>query len=386
MNTHADKTKENKSHAVANVVSQKQSGGESTFQFVDNRPEAVAQRKLQDMVYNSPQVKKLRAFQVMANNSPQAKQAVDGNSEVVQLFAKAGDTINLEVKPGGPPVFMRNKDIPGGGEEPKSGEIGGTGILDAGSWGTLGVSPRDFHRAHAISNAFGGGGGADNVAWWSSAKELTWTNSEEKVRGGGLAQIDDWKPGDVEKGTYKVTRHLKDNVDFKPGYLTGLLDGASWGLNDSRDAWDRFKTKVGDPSTELTKGKKLKTGYKKSLNNYFSRMLDNLGYKKAGKVLIKDMKMDYNRTRSGSGAGGSRGNLSLTVTADDVDASKFGLKNEPKNLWKAMVSANSGLFKKKFLATGNKRVRRPWGGPTSGVKRPPSIELGPQEDGWGIPK
>lgn len=76
MNTHADKTQENKSQSVANAVSQKQGGGESTFQFVDNRPEAIAQRKLQEMAKNSPQVKQLRTFQAMANNSRQAKKAV----------------------------------------------------------------------------------------------------------------------------------------------------------------------------------------------------------------------------------------------------------------------------------------------------------------------
>lgn len=67
MNTHADKTQENKSQSVANTVSQKQGNGDSTFQFVDNHPEAVAQRKLQEMANNSPRVSQLRSFQVMAN-------------------------------------------------------------------------------------------------------------------------------------------------------------------------------------------------------------------------------------------------------------------------------------------------------------------------------
>jgi len=56
MNTHADKTQKNESQSVANVVSQKKSGGKSTFQFVDNRPEAVAQRKLQELVNNNTDV------------------------------------------------------------------------------------------------------------------------------------------------------------------------------------------------------------------------------------------------------------------------------------------------------------------------------------------
>jgi hypothetical protein len=84
MNTHTDKTQENKSQSVANTVSQKQSG-ESTFQFEDNRPEAIAQRKLQEMANNSPQVSQLRAFQDMANKNSQAKltaqfQSMAGNS------------------------------------------------------------------------------------------------------------------------------------------------------------------------------------------------------------------------------------------------------------------------------------------------------------------
>ncbi|NBP67375.1 MAG: DUF4157 domain-containing protein [Cytophagia bacterium] len=75
MNTHADKTLENKSRAVANSLPKQKSNGESTFQFVDNKPEAVAQRKLQEMANNSPKAMQLKAFQEMANNSRQAKQA-----------------------------------------------------------------------------------------------------------------------------------------------------------------------------------------------------------------------------------------------------------------------------------------------------------------------
>jgi len=68
MNTHADKTQENKSQSVANAVSQKQSSAESTFQFVDNRPEAIAQRKLQEMANNSPQAKQADQLQAMVDN------------------------------------------------------------------------------------------------------------------------------------------------------------------------------------------------------------------------------------------------------------------------------------------------------------------------------
>jgi hypothetical protein len=48
MNTHTEKTPKQKSQSVANSVSQKQQHNPAPFQFVDNRPEAVAQRKLKE--------------------------------------------------------------------------------------------------------------------------------------------------------------------------------------------------------------------------------------------------------------------------------------------------------------------------------------------------
>lgn len=74
MNTHADKTPENNSQSVAYSLPKPKSSGESTLQFVDIRPEAIAQRKLHEEINNSPRVKQLKAYQEMANDSPQVKQ------------------------------------------------------------------------------------------------------------------------------------------------------------------------------------------------------------------------------------------------------------------------------------------------------------------------
>ena len=43
-----EKPKENESQAVANAVAQKKDGGKQDFGFVDNRPEAAAQRHMQE--------------------------------------------------------------------------------------------------------------------------------------------------------------------------------------------------------------------------------------------------------------------------------------------------------------------------------------------------
>ncbi|GEM_PF-5437185 len=74
MNKYADKTSENKSQSVDNSLTKQQSNNESTFQPVNNRPETIVQRKLQEAINNSPRVQQLRALQEMTNNSPQVKQ------------------------------------------------------------------------------------------------------------------------------------------------------------------------------------------------------------------------------------------------------------------------------------------------------------------------
>lgn len=88
MNTHADKTQENKNQSVANEVSQKQSSGESVFQFVDNRPEAVAQRKLQRMANNSQRANQFAQLQVMAGKySTQQTMQKQTNDNAIQKYS-----------------------------------------------------------------------------------------------------------------------------------------------------------------------------------------------------------------------------------------------------------------------------------------------------------
>lgn len=96
MNTHAGQTQENKSQSVSNDVSQKQSSGVFTFQFLDNRSEAVSQQKLQDKINNSPQVSRQRVFKDMAGNSQQAKQAAQLQSMADNHAAQQLQTIKMK--------------------------------------------------------------------------------------------------------------------------------------------------------------------------------------------------------------------------------------------------------------------------------------------------
>jgi hypothetical protein len=100
MSTHHDKTEENKNQANADSIAQQQPGSTPAVQFVDNRPEAAMQKKLQHMANNNPQVQQLKAIQQMADNSPQVQQLkavqqmADSGSQAVQ---KKTDTVTQPV-------------------------------------------------------------------------------------------------------------------------------------------------------------------------------------------------------------------------------------------------------------------------------------------------
>ena len=64
-----------KHRSVVNSPGQKKSNTKQAFGFVDNRPEAIGQRKLQEMENNGSQVRQLRAIQEMANKNSQTKHA-----------------------------------------------------------------------------------------------------------------------------------------------------------------------------------------------------------------------------------------------------------------------------------------------------------------------
>jgi hypothetical protein len=68
MNTHADKPSENKSQKVAGSLPKLKTNTKSTLQLTDNRPETVAQEKLQEAITTNPQVKQLQVYQAMADN------------------------------------------------------------------------------------------------------------------------------------------------------------------------------------------------------------------------------------------------------------------------------------------------------------------------------
>jgi gas vesicle protein len=146
MNTNADKTQENKNESITSDTSQKQGSDKATFQFVDNRPEVVAQRKLQEMANNSQQVSQLKVFQDMA----------DGNSSPIQMTRSRSSSI-------------RGGNVPGGDEgisSPKPGLAKASADPHAGKKAMATGMAEDIYENAALGAVGGGiaGGAAGTFA------------------------------------------------------------------------------------------------------------------------------------------------------------------------------------------------------------------------------
>ncbi len=99
MNSHSEKTPESQNKSAVN--NGQQSCGKGSAQLADKRPEAIAQRKLQEASNNSPRAMQLKSFQDIANNSIQSKPATQlqtlpfgGSGEkITQLARKEYKTV-----------------------------------------------------------------------------------------------------------------------------------------------------------------------------------------------------------------------------------------------------------------------------------------------------
>jgi hypothetical protein len=119
MNTHTDTTSESRSQAVANTLPRQQSGDELSAMLTDDRPEAVAQRQLQETINNSPRVAQLRAYKEMANSSAQVKQLravqamANSTSSITQRKEEPEKMIQKETEPAVSPTPLTAFAPPG---------------------------------------------------------------------------------------------------------------------------------------------------------------------------------------------------------------------------------------------------------------------------------
>ncbi|MDP2713393.1 hypothetical protein [Rheinheimera sp.] len=120
MNTHADITQKSKTQSAANAAFKKQNFGESTFQFVNNRSEAIAQKKLQEDANNSPQALQSKAVREMVNNNfAQQKQPIQKKENTTVL----PDNLKTRMFPGNEADVVQRVITHDSGEEMSYSEM-----------------------------------------------------------------------------------------------------------------------------------------------------------------------------------------------------------------------------------------------------------------------
>ena len=105
MKTHVEKNQEEVRRSKANSPSQKQYGGNYTFQFVDNRPLTIKNRKLQNVANfnsNALQLNQIRTVIQLARPNPPQSQAlikdkeysIGGNNYTIKSDKKSLTSVN----------------------------------------------------------------------------------------------------------------------------------------------------------------------------------------------------------------------------------------------------------------------------------------------------
>ncbi|MDO6686996.1 MULTISPECIES: hypothetical protein [unclassified Agarivorans] len=98
MYAQVEKPKENKSRVVASSVAQKKNDVKQAFGFVDNRSDAVTQRRLQKTISDSQRIMQLMAIRESVNNNSQTKSQTEllhDNSEVRTIEQTTGEGSSL---------------------------------------------------------------------------------------------------------------------------------------------------------------------------------------------------------------------------------------------------------------------------------------------------
>lgn len=104
MNTHANKTQ-----SVADTTSKKQGGHDATFQFIDNRPEAITQKKLQGAANNSPKAAQTAQIQLMAKTNSFQNQVTIQRAKAISVTKDTNKEYSIEAT-GDPATFTGGSD------------------------------------------------------------------------------------------------------------------------------------------------------------------------------------------------------------------------------------------------------------------------------------
>ncbi len=161
-----EKPKENKSKDIANSVIQNNGSGKQGFGFVDNRPEVIAQRKLQEMADNYS-VKLTQPIQKKENNSPVSARSVGAG--IIQCKPN-------NIKKNHKLKLNRNGEI----QNEEAGRVDPPVSYPMNTLIALRIIDHDDVKGgHLFKREYGGPDDYSNVVTWSERSEKAFTVFED---------------------------------------------------------------------------------------------------------------------------------------------------------------------------------------------------------------
>ncbi|MBW3530697.1 hypothetical protein [Shewanella sp. NKUCC06_TVS] len=175
MKTQIKKPKGNSSKAVSNLVSQKTSNVKQHIGLVDNRPEAIAQRKLQKLMGNSDHVKPIAQLQPATDMTGiQLKY----NNGIIQRVTSVN-------------VTNTSNNYDSGWLQAETQSTGVDAGPRAEAQAVAGIAGGTWVGGHMVNDRLGGGGGFDNIhpitAAMNNQHHTIENAAQNKVGNGGTA-------------------------------------------------------------------------------------------------------------------------------------------------------------------------------------------------------
>jgi hypothetical protein len=172
MYAQVEKPKENKNRAVANSVTQKKSNAKQGIGFVDNRPETIAQKKLQGVVNNSSQGKQIAQMQSMTNVNGMP---MNHNAGIIQRVATVNVTNTTDNYDSG---WIQAETLSTGVDSGPRAEAQAVANIAGGTW----------VGGHMVNDCLGGHGGFGNIVPITAAmnnRHHTIENAAQNIVGNG---------------------------------------------------------------------------------------------------------------------------------------------------------------------------------------------------------
>lgn len=218
MYAQVEKPKENNSRANANAVAQKKNDGKQGFGFVDNRPEAITQRKLQSVISG------LTPIQLQTKVVHQEQTLTGDDYLGVSHSQLAGKKMTADLDP----MYPIKGSKPGGSK----------------SFSMYGMLNRDWSdtwiKGHLLNDNLGGLGILENLFPITASANKEHLNRVEQHVKNAVLTLDEWQN---ESPTTRQGSYVRYTVEATPDEQTNFMANPDSKLNCNATSYFHDTTK-----------------------------------------------------------------------------------------------------------------------------------------------